>query len=145
VRVSRILEDEGGRLPTQLEAAASQSFPADAGDTPAHRGASREGDLVHVGVADEMLARLTPADQHADHAGRKLGLGNDLGQEQRVERGFGSRFDDDGAAGQQGRRQLRDDDQLGHVPRRDRADHAHRLPSHDRTGIVAAAHHLPLE
>ena len=70
-----------------------------------------------------------PAGDHRHHAFGQVDLLDHLGQPQSVQGCFGRRLDDDGAAGDQGGNQLGHDQELGHVPRHDRADHADRGPA----------------
>ena len=71
------------------------------------------------------------AGDQVEHAGRQADLVDDLGEDERVERGDLARLEHDGAAGGQRGRDLADDLVERVVPRRDAADDADRL-AHDQ-------------
>ncbi len=87
-----IFEHDDGTLAPQLQ---RNLFPRPRGEMTQRApdlGGTREGDLVHVGVRDDHLARLATARDDVDHAWRKSRLGDDLREQQRaqprVRRGF---------------------------------------------------------
>ena len=97
--------------------------------------------LSTPGCDDEILAGLPVRGQDADHALGQPGLGEDLAQHQRVQRGLGRGLEDDGVAREQRRDHLRQGRLVRGVPRDDRGDHADRFAAHHgagRTGGVQA-------
>ena len=89
-----------------------------------------------------MRAEFSVAGEHADHARRQPDLLEHVGEEQRVEWGFGCRFEHDAAAGEQGGHQLGGDQKLGHVPGHDRGHHTDRLVPDVEVGAEEAGPNL---
>src|SRR5215207_3314817 len=81
-----VVEDDRGRLATELERAALELLTADGTDLATRDTGAGEGDLVGVGVAHQVLAHLAVGLHDVEHAGREPGLLRDLGEEVRVER-----------------------------------------------------------
>jgi len=77
-------------------------------------------------MAHQRLADIRAPGQHRHHPVGQVELLDHLGQPQSIQRCFGRGFDDDGATGDQGGDQLGHDQELRHVPRHDRPDHADR-------------------
>jgi hypothetical protein len=71
-------------------------------------------------------------------SGRKAGLFDELHEFQHGGRRVLGRFDDDGVAGSQGRRELPRGEKQGRIPRNDRCDNAERFVSRviERVGLV---------
>ena len=86
-----------------------------------------------------------PPGQHRHHALGQVQLLDHFGQPQSVQGRFGRGFDDDRAARDQRRDQLGHDQELRHVPRHDRADHADRGPAQVYLAEHALAAFLPGE
>ena len=90
--------------------------------------------LSTPGLATRSRASLATGGNDADDSGRQTDLLEHLGEEQGVEWGFRRRLHDDGAPRQQRRNQLRDDEELRHVPR----DHGWTTPTGVRRTTVSA-------
>ena len=137
-----VVEDDGGRLATQLERAALEALAAEPADTLAADPRAGERDLVHAGVLDQMLADLAAGRHHREDTLGQTRLGEDLGEPEGVEGRLGRRLVDDGAAGGQRRRQLGGGDEERHVPRGDGAHDADRFLGHERLRVQHAGTHL---
>jgi ParB family chromosome partitioning protein len=100
-------------------------------------GRAGEGDLVDVGVGDEVLADLAPGRDDVHHARGEAGVLEDLAEGLGRQRRLGRRLEHDGAPGDEGGSQLdhgleqrdvpRDDggdDAVGHLAHLGRAHHA---------------------
>ena len=129
-----VVEDDGRRLAAELQRVALELLAADGGDLHARRGRAGEGDLVDVGVADQVLADLTAGGQDVDHALGQAGLLQRLGQQVGVERGLGGGLQDHRGAGGEGRGQLEHRDEQRDVPRDDGPDDADGLTAHEDVG-----------
>ena len=138
-----VVEDDRGRLPTQLEGAARDAFTAEGGDTsPGGRGTG-ERDLVDARVAHQEFGDLAVRRHDVEDAGGQADVLGDLGEQVGVSRRLGGGLEDHGAPGDQRRRDLVGDEAERCVPRDDRSDHADRLtneeaelPTHGRLGLL---------
>ena len=93
-----IVGDDGGRLAAELERAPLELLAADGTDLATGGRATGEPDLVDVGMAHEVLADLTTGRDDVDDAGGQPDLLEDLGHQQRVERGLGGGLQHHGRA-----------------------------------------------
>jgi ParB family chromosome partitioning protein len=89
-------------------------------------------------VGDQEPTDRSIARQDVDDACGQVDFVDHLSQKQCIQRGFGSRLEHHGAAGQQRGHQLGDDEELGHVPRHDRGDYANRLLLNEHIGAEEA-------
>ena len=138
VRVG-VVEDDGGRLAAELEVHPAEGAAADGG-RPARPAAVEpvKVTLSTPGWATRWAPTSPPPGRMLTTPGGQADLVEDLGQEQGVERGLGRRLDHHGAAGEQGRDELADDQELRHVPRDDRADDADGLLAQEHVCAVGA-------
>ncbi len=125
----RVLENDEGRLPAELEgeplARPGGPFPDDAADL----GRAGEGDLVDVRVCHERCAGATVAGHDVDDAGRQAHLVAHLRKEERRERRVLGRLEHDRVPhGERGRDLPREHEER-EVPRDDLPGHADRLVS----------------
>ena len=97
-----VLEDDVGRLAAELEREPDAAAGERGLDVLADRGRAREGDLVDLG-AHERGAGDAVAGDDVRHAGRQLGLLEDLGQQQRGQRRRLGRLEDRRVAARQRR------------------------------------------
>ena len=111
----------------------------------AGRGRAGEGDLVDTGVADQKLGDLAVGGDDVEDAGRQADVLGDLGEEVGVARRLRRGLEDDGAPGEQRRRDLVGDEAEGCVPRDDRPDHADRLADEQAELTTHGGLHLLLE
>ena len=94
----------------------------------AGRGVAGERDLVDAWMFDEGLTdAAAAAGDDVQHARRQTDFFGDLAERERGERRLTRRFQDDGVAGRQCRRNLPHRQQQRKVPRDDRRDDAERL------------------
>ena len=115
--------------------------PAACDDQLAHLGRPGEGHLVHVVVRGQRGARgLAEARHHVDHAVRHPGLGDQLGQPQRGQRGLLGRLEDHAVTGGQGGAELPRGHQQREVPRDDLPHDAERLAQ--RVGVEVGPGHV---
>ena len=119
-----IVKNDRRRLAAELQAYPLQLLAAEGGDPAAGDAGTGERDLVHAGMAHQCLAHIRAAGDHRYDPFGKVDLLDHLGQPQSVQRSFGRRLDDHGAARKEGGNQLGHDQALRHVPRHDGADHA---------------------
>ena len=97
---------------------------------------AREGDLVDVGVLDQLGACASVARDDVDDAGRQLGLAEHIGEEQgRERRRLGGLEDDRVSGGQRGRDLPREHEQR-EVPRDDLAGNSYRTRAAMREGVL---------
>ncbi len=123
-----VVEHDVGRLATELEGDPLDGAGGHLGDPLAGPGRAGEADHVDAGMGGDRLADdRTGAGDQVEHAGRQADLVDDLGEDERVERGDLARLEHDGAAGGEGAADLADDLVERVVPRRDRADDTDRL------------------
>jgi hypothetical protein len=118
-----VLEDDVGRLAAELEREPDAAAGERRLDVLADRGRAREGDLVDVG-AHERGAGDPVAGDDVRHAGRDLGLLEDLGQQQRGQRRGLGRLEDRRVAARQRRGELPGRHEQREVPRHDLPDDA---------------------
>ena len=123
-----ILEDDVGRFSAELERDPLQAARGGLIDLCACRIRSREGDLRHARVRNQLGADLGPeAGDHVEDAIGNAGLFCQSGEFQRAGRGEFRRLDDDGATGGKRRGAFPGDEQKRRVPGRERCNHADRL------------------
>ncbi len=77
----RVVQDDRGRLPAELEGAAGDPLAAKRGDPPPGSSRAGEGDLVDPRVADEELGDLPIGGEHVEDARRQTDLLGDLGHQ----------------------------------------------------------------
>ena len=121
-----VLEHDEGRLAAELQ----RQFLAGAGgrlaDDLADFRRAGEGDLVDAGMVDDGRTRARTARHDVDDAFRHAGALADFGEQDRRQRREFGRFQHDGAAGGQRRRDLPGEHQQREIPRDDLADDADR-------------------
>ena len=120
-----IIEHDEGRLAAQFQEHLLDRGAGHLHDPPADRGRAGEADHVHLGVTGECLAdRDVGRGQDVDHPGRDVSLGGDqLSQQEGLQRSGRCCLEDHGASGGQRRSQL-GQRQLGRVVvGDDRGDH----------------------
>ena len=131
-------QDDDRRFAAELQRHPLQRVGRGAVDDLADLGRAGEGDLVDVGMADQPVAGgLAKAGDDVEHAGREAGLGDQVGEAQRGQRGLLGGLQDDRAAGGERRRDLLHRHHQREVPRHDLGGDADRLAadiSVDRAG-----------
>ena len=75
-----VVEDDGGRFPSQLKVEAGHPLPTDRCDPPAGRGGSGKGNLVDPRVAHHQLGCFSVGRQHIKNARRQSDGFGDLGK-----------------------------------------------------------------
>ena len=129
----RVVQHDERRLAAKLEGHALDAFARQRGDTAAGLQRSGEAHHVHIGMPDDRLADdATRAADDVEDAGGKTDLVRRVREHQRAERRQLRRLEDDGAAGGESRRDLRDHLMQRIVPRRDAADDADGLLHDER-------------
>ena len=127
-----VVEQDVGRLAAELEGDLLDRLGAELGDPLAGAGGAGERHHVDVGVGGDRLADdRAEAGHEVEHAGRQADLVDDLGEDERVDRGDLARLEHDGAAGGHRVGDLGGDLVQRVVPRGDAADDADRL-AHDQ-------------
>ena len=86
-----VVEDDGRRLPAELERDPLDLLPAQAHDPLAGRRRAGERDLVGARVGHQVLADLAAGGHDVDHARRDARVGEGLGQDEVAQRGLGRR------------------------------------------------------
>src|SRR3974390_1649193 len=114
-----VLEHDVGGLAAELERERLVGAGERALDLLADLGGSGEGDLGHVGVADQRHADVARARNGVQHARRQVGLLADVREQERAQRGGGRRLEHDRVAGGEGGRDLPAEHEQREVPRDD--------------------------
>ena len=122
----RVVEDDVRGLAAQLQRQAAAGAGQRAGDRAADLGGAGERDLVQAGVGDQRRAGLAGAREDVDDARRQVGLLEDLGQQQRRQRGGLGGLEHRRVAGRQRRGQLPRGHEQREVPGDDLAGDAQR-------------------
>ena len=121
-----VVVDDVGRLAAQLQREAAAGAGEAALDLLADVGGAGEGHLVQAAVPDDRRADVTGARQHVEDARRQPGVGGDLGEHQRCERGGLGGLEHDRVAARQRWGDLPRGHQQREVPRDHGADHPER-------------------
>src|SRR5690606_24354691 len=120
-----VVEDNSGGFAAELQGDLLDGGGGHFGDAASGTGGAGEGDHVHVRVGRQCFADYgAGAGDEVEHAGWEADRVDDLGEEERRERGDLAGFEDDGAARGEGGGDLRDDLVQRIVPRGDGADDA---------------------
>ena len=83
-----VVEDDGGRLPAELEGASGDPLAADRRDAPARGRGAGEGDLVDPGITDQQLGDLPVGGDDIEDARREPDRFGDLGHHVPLGRGL---------------------------------------------------------
>jgi hypothetical protein len=128
-----VVENDVRAFASELERDALDGLRSELGDTLASAGRPGEADHVDTGVSHDRFThdRAGAADE-IEHAGRQLGLVDDLGEHERAERGDLARFENDRASGRESGSYFGGHLMERVIPRRDAAHDAHRLAQDDR-------------
>ena len=94
----RVVEDDVRRLAAELERCLLARPGHRAGDQLADRGGAGEGDLVDLGMTDELHADVARSGDDVDHPGRQLRLAHDVGEQVGGQRRGRGGLEDDGVA-----------------------------------------------
>ena len=137
-----VVEDDVGALAAEFQGELLQvAGPGRSDDQLADLGGAGEGNLVDVMVRGQGGAGgLAEAGHHVHHAVGHAGLGDELGQPQRGQRGLLGGLEHHAVAGGQRRAELPRGHQQREVPRDDLPDHAERLAQ--RVGVEVGARHV---
>lgn len=139
----RIIEDDVGRLATELKRHPFEVAGRALHDAAADAGRAGERNLVDIGMIDQRLADRAPGTGHdVENAGRQTGFEREIADPKRRQRGQLGGLHHDGAAAGQRRRELPHPDHQREVPRHDRSDDADGLEHRVGQGIVARGHDL---
>ena len=139
-----VVEDQRGRLSSQLKGAAGNPLAAEGGDPPAGGSRTGEGDLVHAGISDQQLGDLPIGRDHVQHTRRKADRLGDLRHHVRVSGSFRRALEHHRASRQERRGELVRDETDRGVPRDDRADHPDGL-THEEAELALRRLHPFLE
>jgi hypothetical protein len=123
----RVVVHDVGRLAAELQGEPLAGARERALDLLPDVGGAGERHLRHAGVGHHRGADVARAGQHVEHARGQPGLGGDLGEHQRGERGGLGGLEHDRVAGGERRGDLPRGHEQREVPRDHRADHAERL------------------
>ena len=124
----RVVADDQRRLAAQLEDEALQGRRRLRRDRGADGIRPREGHQVHAGVRGEEVTDGRATGDDVDDAGRKVRLGDGLGDGERGQRRVRRGLQHDGVPGAERRPELHDVEEEREVVGGDRGDHADRLP-----------------
>ncbi len=140
-------QHDGRRLAAQLQVQLGDVRRRRCHDPRTGRHAAGETDHVHARVTGQAVAHGGAcAADHVEHPGWQAGLGHQAGERVAVDRGFLTRLDHNGVAGNERRRHLAGDQEKGEVPRQDACHHAHGL-AHEKHvfGLTVAGQHLAFQ
>ena len=135
-----VVEDDGGGLAPELQGGRLHLVAAGGGDLAAGHGAAGEGDHVDTGVRHQRLPHRHAAGEDAEQPGREPGLLERLGQQVGGQGRFGGGLQQDRAAHEQRREDLRDGRHHRGVPGDDPGHDADGFAQHDDLAGHPGAH-----